>query len=240
MITLQTFGGAFGEPSASPFCTKAMCMLQLSGLPWNANFKADVRKAPRQKLPVILDEGEMIADSASIHAHLAAKGQDFNARLSDVDRDLSHALMRMSEEHLYFALVYNRWAIDANWERLKAIFFAPVPALMRGFVSNMVRKSVLKSLKGQGLGRFDEAGILERVEGDLSVIARKCENGFLFGDVPTAADCSIGPVVSSLDALPEATLLRERVRSDAVLMAYVERFRAHFYPDLAAKFGRKA
>ena len=241
MIELHTFKGAFGEPSASPFCAKAMCLLQLSGVEWAPNFAADVRKAPMGKLPVIVDGDQVIADSSLIMAHLERKyGAQFYAGLTPREWGEAHAFSRMAEEHLVFALTYNRWVIEKNWLHLKREFFDLLPLPLRGFVANKVRKGTISSIIGQGMGRFDEAGVAERVEHDLRAIAGRLDGAYLFGDEPTAVDCFLGPLLSSFASLPETTVLRERVREDAVLYGYVERFRDRFYRPLEVSFKEAA
>jgi hypothetical protein len=59
MITLYTFGPAFGLPDASPFVTKAEVLLKISKLPYRAE-RGGLRKAPRGKLPYIRD-GETVS-----------------------------------------------------------------------------------------------------------------------------------------------------------------------------------
>ena len=241
MIILHSFKGAFGEPSASPFCTKAMCLLQLSGVPWKPDFTADVRKAPMQKLPVIVDGAHLIPDSSRIMAHLESEhGANFFGHLSARERGEAHTFTRMIEEHLVFALTYNRWVMDANWAHLKGEFFDFLPWPLRGLIANKVRKSTIAAGVGQGLGRFDEAGVAERVEHDLQAISGRLEADFLFGDSPLAVDFVLGAVLSSLASLPEPTLLRARIRQDAQLYGYVERFRERFYVPLETKFGEIA
>jgi len=46
MITLITYAPSFGEPAASPFCTKAIWLLDMSGLAWQREDTADPRKGP--------------------------------------------------------------------------------------------------------------------------------------------------------------------------------------------------
>ncbi len=61
MLKLMTYKPAFGEPSASPFCTKAICLLNMSGLDWKPEYTSDPRKAPMAKLPVLRDGAFMRA-----------------------------------------------------------------------------------------------------------------------------------------------------------------------------------
>ena len=51
MITLYTFGPAWGLPDPSPFVTKAIVLLKMSGLPFETD-TSGFRKAPRGKLPL--------------------------------------------------------------------------------------------------------------------------------------------------------------------------------------------
>ncbi len=65
MITLRSFGPAFGLPDPSPFVTKAEVLLKMAGLPYTVD-TGGFKKAPKGKLPYIDDDGETIADSTFI------------------------------------------------------------------------------------------------------------------------------------------------------------------------------
>ena len=69
MITLYTFGPAWGLPDPRPFVTKAMVLLKMSGLPFETD-SGGFRKAPRGKLPYIRDGEEVVANSTLIRLHL--------------------------------------------------------------------------------------------------------------------------------------------------------------------------
>ena len=66
---LYTFGPAFGLPDPSPFVTKVDVLLKLSGQPYATKI-GDVRAAPKGKLPYIVDDGEIVADSTFIRWHM--------------------------------------------------------------------------------------------------------------------------------------------------------------------------
>lgn len=234
MLILHSFGPAFGEPSASPFCTKILAMLNATTLDWRADFSADSRRAPMQKLPVLLDGDLVIPDSSAIRRHIETRaGIDFDEGLSKLERSQAHCLSRMAEEHLYFTLVYHRWVLDRNWEDLKARFFSGIPWPMRGVIAKTVRKDVIRNLKGQGLGRFDEDSLVERSIHDLVAIMDTLgRKPFLFGDRPTSADYSVAPVLSALANLPNDGVMRCYVREDAQIMEYVSRCRDVMYHQL--------
>jgi glutathione S-transferase len=224
MISLLTYPPMFGQFSASPFCIKAAYLLTLSKVEWARKDVLDPRKMPYGKLPAILVDGKLIADSSAIQAHLESTGCDFDKGLSDMDKATSHAFIRMAEEHMYFVLLMDRWGNDQVWPSIRDTYFSAIPALMRGFISGRLRKEILSGMKTQGLGRFSEAERLKRVEPDLvAIAARLKESQFLFGDRPTAADCSLGAMLGAMIATPVKTGLSKRVDGDEVLKAYVAR-----------------
>ncbi len=223
MITLLTYAPAFGQPAASPFCIKAMMLLNMAGVQWTPEILSDPRKMPYAKLPAIRVDGRLIADSDNIRAWLEGQGADFDVELSLRDRAHSRALIRMAEEHLYFHVVADRWGDDAVWPVTRDTYFGMIPKPIRGFVTNGIRKPVIASLRQMGIGRFTPTERLARAEPDLQAIADLLGGLFLFGDKPTAADASVAAQLAGMMATPIATLLGDRVRGDKVLVDYVKR-----------------
>lgn len=224
MLTLLTYPAAFGLFSGSPFCVKAAYLLQLSGHRWKRHDLLDPRKMPHGKLPVLRTQERLMPDSDGIRSWLEAQGAEFDARLTDVQKGQSRALIRMAEDHLYFQLVMDRWGNDEVWPVLRDTFFAEVPRLIRRPVTNSIRKSVLKGLAMQGVSRFSPAERMERVENDLSAITSFLwQNPFLFGQAPTSADLSVAPMLAAMRATPVKTDLRRRIAEDPILTDYLDR-----------------
>lgn len=223
MITLITFPAAFGEPAASPFCVKAMALLNIAGVAWQREDTNDPRKMPYQKLPVIRVAGQLIGDSDNIRRHLEAKGADFDPGLSDVQKAQSRALVHMAESNFYWHQLLDRWENDEVWAVLRETFFVDIPKPLRGLISGRIRAAQLKAGKAQGLGRFTAIQRLERIEPDLQAIATLVQDGYLLGDQVTSADISIAAVLAGMIATPVQTPLQQRVANDAVLAAYVAR-----------------
>jgi len=139
--------------------------------------------------------------------------------------------VRLADEHLYFALLLDRWGDDAVWATMRDIYFGSIPKLVRRPAAAVIRRTVVRNAHGQGMGRLNDAERLARAEVDLRVIAALLEGrDFLFGDAPGSADCSVGPIVAAIAAAPVETALARRVRDDAALMAYTERVRGALYP----------
>lgn len=224
MITLITYPASFGESAASPFCVKAIWLLNMSGQVWEREDTADPRKMPKQKLPAIRVEGRIIPDSDNIRTYLEEQGADFDAGLSDMEKATSRAFIRMAEEHMYFHIVMDRWGNDDVWPTIRDEYFKMIPKLLRGFVTGGLRKTLMKGMNAQGLGRLSPQERMERLEPDLKAITTRLWHGpFLFGDKPTAADTSVASMLANMRATPGKTLLKTRIAEDEILCRYLDR-----------------
>lgn len=232
MLELMTYKPAFGEPSGSPFCVKAMCLLEMSGLDWRPQYTSDPRKAPMAKFPVLKEDGLMIADSNIIQKHLSKKHKvRFDPDLSPQEIATGHALKRMTEEHLYFTTVNDRWGNDENWKHVVPAYFSEIPSVLRSFVTNGLRKQAIKGLSWMGISRYSKEVQLDRTSEDLQAITNQLENkAFLFGDNATTFDAAIVPQLFALAASPSKTPLSKLVSQNPALTAYMKRFRDDFYP----------
>ena len=232
MLELTAYAPAFGEPTGSPFTNKAICLLERSGQPYTVIHTNDPRKAPKAKLPVLQHDGKLIPDSDDIRDHLeAAFGLDFDAGLDAQQRAVSRAVIRMVEENIYFALLCDRWMDDENWPAVKAEFFGFMPFPLKLFVPNLVRNSTIAQAKAQGMGRHSAAERVARVNKDFAALSTLLgEQAFLFGDEPTAADCSAVPMLRALNGFPQPTPMQRALRSHANLVGYLERGKAALYP----------
>ena len=150
MLTLHQFESAFGVPNASPFCLKLECFLRMARVPYRAEPLRDLAEAPKRKGPFVTEEdGKRIGNSALIIAHLKrTRGIDLDAWLSPAERAAALALRVMLEEHLYFAILHNRWVEDAHWPLVRDAYLADLPAP----VQDGIRAHVRGRVEAQGLG----------------------------------------------------------------------------------------
>ena len=241
MITLYTFGPAFGLPDPSPFVTKVETLLKMSGLSYRT--QADgFGKAPKGKLPYIEDDGELIADSTFIRWHIERKYRfDFDRGLDAEQRAIAWAFEKMAEDNLYWGLVDARWTEDANFRKGPAKFFAKIPAPLRPLVIAMVRRQLRRTLHGQGMGRHSSAEIAQLATHSIDAIADHLgQKPFFMGGEPTGVDAAMfGFVAGVLCPLFESPMRAAAERNDN-LKRYVARMTARFYPDFGAVAGIKA
>jgi len=233
MIKLLIYPPAFGEPTASPFCMKTLCMLEAAKLPYQIVETPDPRKTPNAKLPVIEVDGQVIADSEVIRAFIEKTANfDFDSGLNERDRALSRSVIRMVEEHVYFAIVADRWGEDDNWVYVRNVFFGQIPAIIRGIVTGFIRKQALRDLHGQGTGRLSRKERFDRVRRDIIALREILgEQDFLFGEHPTAADYSVLPMLRASIVTPVEKPLAKFIKNDPILMAYVTRVTDRSYPQ---------
>lgn len=234
MITLHTFGPAFGQPDSSPFVMKAMALLKLSGQPFTTSVYAGGPKlGPKGKRPYLVDDGVTVADSTLIRFHLEQTyGLDFDAHLTPQQKGVTWAVEKMCEEHLYFAVVYFRWMVDENFNKGPATFFNKVPALIRLFVRAAMRNKSRKMLHAQGLGRHTEAEITQLASRDIDALAQVLgDDDWLGGSTPCAADASAGAFVLACLCEHFDTPLLTRAKSHTNLVAYAQRVQHGFFAD---------
>jgi len=234
MITLYTFGPAFGLPDPSPFVTKAELLLKMSGLAYRTD-QSGYRKAPKGKLPYIDDDGTQVADSSFIRRHLEQRhGIDFDVGHSAAERATGHAFERMCGEHLSWVIANERWVVKENFERGPKRFFDAAPALIRPLVIMMIGRQVKRTLWGQGLGRHSREEIIALGNQDVDAIAGQLgDRPWLLGAEPTGADATVWPFVASVLCPHFTTPLADHAGGHANLVAYRDRGMARWYPELA-------
>ncbi len=232
MITLHTFGPAFGQPDSSPFVMKAMALLKLSGQSFTTSVYAGGSKlGPKGKRPYLVDDGVTVADSTLIRFHLEQTyGLDFDAHLTPQQKGVTWAVEKMCEEHLYFALVYFRWMVDENFNKGPATFFNKAPALIRPFVRAAMRNKSRNMLHAQGLGRHTEGEMTQLACRDIDALAQVLGDAEWFGGAsPCSADASAGAFVMACLCEHFDTPLLTRAKSNTNLVAYAQRVQSHFF-----------
>lgn len=234
MITLYTFGPAFGLPDPSPFVTKAEMLLKLAGVPYQTNTKG-FRKAPKGKLPYIEDAGTVIPDSTFIRWHLERKyAVDFDRGLSPAERGVAWSVEKLLEDNMYWALVDARWINDENFAKGPALFFRTVPAPVRPLIQKMIRRKVRGQLVAHGIGRHAPQEINAiAVRGVEAVAAILGDKPYLMGAQPCGADATLYAFAAGLLCPHFDTPIRTAAETHANLVYYVSRMTAQYFPQLA-------
>jgi glutathione S-transferase len=239
-IKLFQFPRMFAIPNLSPFCCKLETWLRIAGIPYEVIDTSDPRKGPKGKLPFIEDGGVRIADSSLIIEHLMrTRGVDPDAHLDTSQRATSLLVQRTLEEHYAFVAVYTHFIRAEGWRHTRAAFDA-VPALVRPMVERMVRGRTRKVVWTQGIMRHSDQDITEAGVRDWrAVLAVMSDGPFFFGAEPAGLDAIVFGALATTVLTPIESPVREFLRSQPACVAYAERMRAHFFPELAGSRSRE-
>jgi glutathione S-transferase len=232
MITLYTFGAAFGLPDVSPFVIKAHVLLKMAGQPYQTNHKG-FNRAPKGKLPYIDDGGTIVADSTFIRWHLERQyGVDFDQGLDPAQRGVAWAAEKLVEDHLYWMGLRSRWLHEKNFRTLVEVFFKPVPAPLRGLVASLVRRKLRQALMAQGMGRHSDDEVLRLARSALAALSAILgDKPYLMGDQPCAADATLyGALTSALCPAFESPM-KAVLAELPNLLAYEARMKARYFPQ---------
>lgn len=232
MIKLFQFAPVWGLPNASPFCMKVETYLRMAGLPYEAKTMGDPRKAPKGKLPFIVDGDQTIADSSAILEYLQAKYGDKlgDESLSPVERAVAHSFRVLLDEHFYWAIVYSRWADDGGWEIMRPTIARGMPPVVRSIVPGIIRGNVRKSLHAQGLGRHSPEEIYAIGNADLTAVSSYLgDKQFMMGDEPRSIDACVYSYLASAIQFPYASPLKQHAQSLANVEPYCDRMKKRYY-----------
>jgi glutathione S-transferase len=233
-IKLFQFPRRFAIPNLSPFCCKLETWLRIAGVPYEVVDTPDPRKGPKGKLPFIEDSGVRIADTSIIVDHLVkTRGVDPDARLDASQRAIALLVQRTLEEHYAFVLAYTHLVRDEGLRHTRDRFDS-VPAIVRPLVARAVREQFKKLLWQQGILRHSHEEIVESALRDWRAVLTVMSDGpFFFGDEPTSVDAIVFGTLATSVLTPIETPIRDFLRSQPACVAYAERMRLRFFPELA-------
>jgi glutathione S-transferase len=232
MLKLHQFAPAFGLPNASSFCLKLETYLRMTDLPFESVYGTDMGKAPKGKMPYIVDGDKVLGDSNFIIDYLKQTyGDRLDAHLSASDRAILLAMRRLIEENLYWVMVYSRWQEPANWEQTKAGLFPGLPPIISFLVPNMIRNQTRQKLQGHGLGKHSAAEIYAIGCADLTALSDfLAAKPFFLGDQPTSLDASAYGILANILWTPTVSPMQAHTQQLSNLTAYAERMRDRYYP----------
>ncbi len=211
----------------SPPCMKVEVWMRLAGLPYRATKAgvADLRRAPKGKVPYIVDGDDIVADSEVIIAFLSRKyAVDLDRDLGPEQKAISRALERMLDEHTYWCLVYFRYVDPQDWAVYRRALCANSSAFMRLVCSVVLRPRILRYLWGQGLGRHTVEEVCARLDQDWAALSDTLgERNFLMGTRPTTIDATAYSYITNMHRAPIAPKAKALLDRYPNLIDYAER-----------------
>jgi glutathione S-transferase len=239
-IKLFQFPRMFGIPNVSPYCCKLETWLRIARVPYEVVDTPNPRKGPKGKMPFIEDAGVRIADSSLIVDHLVrTRGVDPDARLDASQRAIALLVQRALEEHYAFIVLYTHFVRAEGWQLMR-VTFDSVPAILRPLVRSVVRGRMKKMLWKQGILRHSNEDIVESALRDWrAVLTILGDEPFFFGDEPTGLDAIVFGALATSMLTPIQSPIRDFLTSQPAFVAYADRMRARFFPELATAPSRE-
>merc|ERR1712045_721050 len=177
-------------PSISAQGLKLESWLKLQGISYeNIDHKSKLT-SKTGTLPFIEFNGKEISDMDAIKTLADKFGKDMSGHLDQEQRNVEHAMIKMVENHLYWAIMHWRTSnvdntIKAYKIHLPTFYGSKIPVgiLNMHFKFNICRKTQ-KRVKSQGMANIEEMS-----KNDLTVLSNMlAEKEFMFGDDPSMLD----------------------------------------------------
>ncbi len=235
MIKLVQFGisKVASTPNYSPFCVKLEAILRAMDIEFEIEpFNGNPAKFSKGKLPVIRDGDKIIEDSELIYQYLVNKGyKDLDEHLTDLQKAQTVAFKALIEDNLTWFMMRERWQSDNNWNLYtKNALFGHMPAFAKLFIPNIIRKSVVKTIYGQGTGRYNQQEISNTISKKLKALSLFLDDqDYFFGNQLSSLDCTVFGLLVNFMAEEINPSLTELITPHSNLVAFVARMRKRLF-----------
>lgn len=221
--------------SYSPFCLKVHRALKAAGLAYRSRLgerpDAHRRYNPTGQVPVLLVDGEPVADSTEILRRLA--------RLDPRPTWADHPPAALAESMLWEELadtavngflVAARWADERNWPGVRAAYFEGMPRPLMAVVPALLRRKVVASLVARDVWRAGPDACWRRFTDLLDHLElRAPARGFWLGERLGPADLGLFAQMHSL-RLPLTAWQSQQIAARPRLSAWLDRVDAATCP----------
>mmetsp|Transcript_11596 Transcript_11596/g.13360 ORF Transcript_11596/g.13360 Transcript_11596/m.13360 type:complete len:312 (+) Transcript_11596:31-966(+) len=223
-------GVSFSAP-----CLRLEAFLRLNHIPYVAHFTMDTSNSPTERLPYIVYNGEVIADSEFAAQYLTKKlGLQCNASLSAHDDAIGLAARRLVEGSLQYA-TYRTMSVD-HPSSLVSVFSREfrIPRFAAAYFVRSMRQRTISMLNGIGFGDLTDVEYRSEMLRDLRALeALIGTKPFLLGDAPSSYDANVYAALAIPMQMTEIeTSEFAYIRNSAVLTSYVARVAALLFPDM--------
>jgi glutathione S-transferase len=236
MITLIQFPKSPNCASYSPFCLKMETYLKVAKLPYENKLTVSMTGSKKKKMPMILDQGELVEDSTLIIEHLKQMhGVDLDKHLTPEQKGISKAFQWLCEKSLVDIVVHFRWVDQNNWPKFREVIFRGAPWLVKVTVANAMAKSIKKTLHKHGMGRFTDVEKLRIMDDNLSAISNYIgDKKFFFGNQVSTIDVTLYSFLVQVEPRGVVSQFEGAIDKYPNLKEYLDHFTKTYWPELNA------
>jgi glutathione S-transferase len=230
----------WGLQSPSPFCLKLETWLRMAGIPYNPISLDKPPQSKTGKVPyLLLNDGATLADSNLIIRTLASeRGIDLDGGQTPEEQARTHAVLRLVEESLYFAAVWERWMLPEHWPITRDGYFGTLPAPLRSVFAGLVRRKLKAALHGQGTLRYEPDEIAARGAADIRALSALLgQQAFFGGEQAGVADAAVYGALANLLGFPARTRLKSALEDCPNLVAFCRRIEAAYWSNPSSASG---
>lgn len=193
-----------------------------------------MKDSKKKKMPMILDQGELIEDSDFIIHHLKQQhGVDLDKHLSDEQKAVARAFQLLCEKSVVDIVMYFRWVDKENWPKFREIVFRGAPWLVKVTVANGMAKNIEKTLYKHGTGRFTDSEKLKILNDNLTAISNYLgSKTYFFGDQVSSIDVILFSTLIQVNARGAVRQFERTLDTYPILKNYLERFRQAYWPEM--------
>jgi len=193
--------------------------------------------SPNGRIPFVLVDNEMIADSLFAYGELVKRGlaKDLDDRLSDKELALSRCVMALVTTMVRY-LEKERWIDNYKFSRDKVLERLWWP--IRPAIAYLIYRDAYKLLTSLELTTITQAQLDGLRDSGLDALAAllidadgRTKKYFLGGDKPTTVDaCVMTIIVTPCQSVEWSPRFYEAVRKRPVLVEYAEEMRKTWWP----------
>lgn len=234
MITLIQLPKPKDRASFSPFCLKMETYLKVAKVPYENKLTVSMAGSKKKKMPMILDNGELIEDSGLIIEYLKEKhGVDIDKHLTQEQKAIAKAFQWLCEKSLVDIVVHFRWVDQNNWPKFRDIIFRGAPWLVKATVANAMANSIQRTLHKHGMGRFTDAEKLKILDDNLLAISNFLGNKeFFFGSQVSTIDVVLFSFLVQVHPRGVVSQFEGILDKYPNLKSYVDNFSKIYWPEM--------
>lgn len=221
-------------PNISSPCFRVECFLRLARIPYKVHFTMDASCSPTERLPYMVYNGTVLADSEFIAKWAYDK---FNSKVDSHLTPEQHAVGLATRRLVEGSLQQGsqRMNVVDHPERFVELYKteAGVPRFVAAFFVRKMRKQYINMLNAVGHGDLTDAQYKSEMMRDYKALeALIGDKPFLLGDEITSYDCNIYAHLQVFIALNINTPEFEYLRSSKILRSFSDRMGKALFPDM--------